>query len=79
MSLEAWQDIVRFLVPLYDKKTTPSKLASIVKMKEKLESLKADFGSSWNELMEIQIKQFQSKPSTKANGEGANKSSFQAQ
>ncbi len=46
MSLEAWWDIVRFLVPLYDKKMDPSKVALIVKMKEKLESFKADFGTS---------------------------------
>ncbi len=78
MPLEAWKDIVRFLVPLYDKKTAPSKLSSIAKIKEKLESFKADFGSTWNELMEIQLKQFQSKPSLKPNGEGT-KSSFRAQ
>ncbi len=56
----------------------PSKLGSIVKMKEKLDSFKAEFGSSWDELMEIQLKQFQSKPSSKLKGEGA-KASFRAE
>ncbi len=46
MPLKAWQDIVRFLVPLYDKKTVPSKLSLIAKIKEMLGSFKADFGSS---------------------------------
>ncbi len=78
MPLEAWKDIVRFLVSLYDKKTAPYKIGLIAKMMEKLDSFKADFGMSWNELMEIQLKQFQSKPSLKPYGEGA-KSSFRAQ
>ncbi len=78
MSLEAWRDIVRFLVPLYDKKTAPSKLGSIVKMKDKLDSFEADFGSSWNELMEIQLKQFQSKPLSEPNAQVA-ESSLRAQ
>ncbi len=77
-SLEAWQDIVRLLVPLYNKKTAPSKFSWIVKIKEKLNSFVVEFGSSWNELMGIQLKQFQSRLLSKASGEDATKSSFWA-
>ncbi len=66
---------MRFLVPLCDKKAAPSKLGLIAKIKKKLDLFKADFGLSWNELVEIQLKQVQSKPSLMPNGESA-KASF---
>ncbi len=42
-AIEILQDILRFLVPLYNKKTTPSKIGPIAKIKEKLNSFEADF------------------------------------
>ncbi len=49
------QDVVGNLAGFHEipKKTTSSKITSIVKVKEKLNSFEAKFGSSWDKMMEI--------------------------
>ncbi len=69
MPLEAWKDIVLFLVPLYDKDTAQSKLGTIKKATEKLNPFQGNYGSAWEELMEVQLRKFQSKQPAKPNAD----------
>mmetsp|Transcript_5727 Transcript_5727/g.11705 ORF Transcript_5727/g.11705 Transcript_5727/m.11705 type:complete len:257 (+) Transcript_5727:481-1251(+) len=59
--MEAWRDIIKFLMPIYDKKTAPSKINSIKKATDKLNSFEAEYGSKWDDLMEIQLRSVQTK------------------
>ncbi len=61
MPAEAWRDIIKFLVPLYNNKSTPSKFNSSKKAKDKLATFDKEYGSSWDALMEVQLKNFQAK------------------
>ncbi len=54
MSMEEWRDIIRFLVLLYDKETAPSKLNTLKKATEKINSFWDEYKGSWVDLMEIQ-------------------------
>ncbi len=49
MPLEAWQDIIRFLLPLFDTNTAPSMLNTINKVTEKLSTFQTAYGSRWDE------------------------------
>ncbi len=70
MLLDAWQDIIQFSLPLYDTNTAPSKLNTIKKAIEKLQTFETAYGSKWDELIEMQLQKFQSKLS--ANTESSN-------
>ncbi len=61
MTKELYYDIVKFLVPLYDPKTAPSKLNSLKKAKSKLDQFEEDYGSKWDVLMEIKLAEYQRK------------------
>ncbi len=61
MLLEAWQDIIWFLLSLYDTNTALSKLNTIKKVTEKLQTFETAYGSKWDELMEMQLQKVQSK------------------
>ncbi len=62
MSCEAWFDIVHFGVPFYENKTKPSKLNSVKKVLEKLATFEEECGTKWEDLMEIQLRNFNAKP-----------------
>ncbi len=66
---EAWYDIIKFLVTLFEKDTAPSKFNSIKKAIEKLGTFEPLYGSKWDVLMEMKLKEFQSKPSSQATSE----------
>ncbi len=61
MLMEAWHDIIKFLLPINDKKTAPSKINSLKKAIDKLNSFEAEYGSKWDDLMEIQLQSMQTK------------------
>ncbi len=61
MPAEAWRDIIKFLIPIYDTKSAPSKYNSVKKAKEKLALLGEEYGLPWQTLMEVQLKKAQSK------------------
>lgn len=67
MPAEAWRDIIKFLVPLYDNKSAPSKFNSVKKAKDKLATFDKEYGSSWDALMEVQLKNFQAKQNSEQN------------
>ncbi len=48
MPAEAWQDIIKFLVPLYNNKSTPLKLNSVKKAKYKAVSFDKEYDPSWD-------------------------------
>ncbi len=50
---KAWQDIIKFLLPLYEHKSAPSKFNSLKKAKDKLVSFEREYSSSWDALMEV--------------------------
>ncbi len=56
---EAWWDRIKFLVPLYNHKSAPSKFNLIKKAKDKLASFDKEYDSSWDALMEVQLRNFQ--------------------
>ncbi len=59
MPAEAWWEIFKFLVPLHDNKSAPSKYNSVKKAKKKLALFEEEYGSPWEALMEVQLRKFQ--------------------
>ncbi len=68
--LDAWWDIIWFLLPLYDSNTASSTLNTIKKATEKLQTFETAYGSKWDEFMEMHLQKFQLKQS--ANTESSN-------
>ncbi len=54
-------NIIKFLVPLYDNKSALLKFNSIKNTKDKLASFEVEYGSSWDALMQVQLRKFQVK------------------
>ncbi len=50
-----WQDIMKFLLPIFDKKTAPSKLSSKVKVIAKLEEIEKKNDKAWLLLLEEEV------------------------
>ncbi len=46
MLAKAWQDIIKFMIPLYNKMAVPSKLNLVKKAKDKLRSIEKEYGST---------------------------------
>ncbi len=69
MSKEAWSDIVKFFLPLFDKNATPSKSYTIRTATEKLETFESVYSSKWDVLMLVKLQIFQSKLSSLANSQ----------
>ncbi len=62
MSNESWCDIVQYLIPHYNKKTTPSKISRMNKGLEKLPTFEEEYSSQCEDLMAIQFRNFNAKP-----------------
>ena len=50
-----WKDIIKFILPIIDPNTAPSKLQSIKKIKEKLDSCQEEHGEHWVAKMEREL------------------------
>ena len=50
-----WKDIIKFILPILDHNTAPSKLQSIKKIKEKLDSCQEEHGEHWVAKMEREL------------------------
>lgn len=72
MILEAWQDIMQFLLPVYSSEEVPSKYNTIKMAIEKLNSFEDEFGNKWDDLMEIQLQKLQTQPLVGKNVKNAN-------
>ncbi len=63
MLMEVWRYFIRFLVSLCNKETAPSKLNTLKKATEKLNSFQDEYKSSWVDLMGIQLNKHHAKQS----------------
>ncbi len=59
----SWNNTRNFLLPLYDTATAPSELNSASQVVTKLNDFAYLYGSKWDELMELWLKEYQQKQS----------------
>ena len=55
MGKNDWGDIIKFLLPKFEPKEAPSKLNSIVKVKNKLKELEVKYGKPWYVLFKNEL------------------------
>ena len=61
-----WQQIMKFLLPIFDKDTAPSKVNSKVKVTAKLEEIEKNNGKGWVLLLEEELAKAKTAMSTEA-------------
>ena len=55
MGKNDWEDIIKFLLPKFEPKEAPSKLNSIVKVKNKLKEFEVKYGKPWHVLLKNEL------------------------